>query len=190
MGWHVGITAAGFRSTLVTWSTTEKVGIEMAALTLSVDKRLSANWNFAIALGSVLSGTLTPPGELYFIDQCVVGSVAFSRTFIEAKGAVPFLIVSGSATVSYNTTRAGAYIGTDVRAAGTLGWTLWDRFSPYLAARLFGGIAFWRQQLHSDLWHFQVGLGFVVGLPGGFDLNAEFIPLGEQRFSVGLGYSF
>jgi hypothetical protein len=166
------------------------VGIEMVAVTLSADKRLSANWNFAVAVGSVLGGTLAPGDELYFIDQGVVGSVAFSRTFLQGGGGVPFLSVAGSATVSYQTTRAGPYIGTDIRAAGTLGWTLWDRFSPYLAVRAFGGIAFWRQKMYSDLWHFQVGAGFVLGLPGGFDLNAEFIPLGEQRFSVGVGYSF
>jgi hypothetical protein len=162
----------------------------MMAVTASLDKRLSANWNFAVAFGSVLGGALSPPGELYFIDQGAVGSVAFSRTFLQGGGAVPFLSVAASATVSYQTTRAGPYIGTDIRAAGTLGWTLWDRFSPYLAVRAFGGIAFWRQRMYSDLWHFQVGAGFVVGLPGGFDLNAEFVPLGEQRFSVGVGYSF
>jgi hypothetical protein len=178
------------RSTLVRWGDPEQTGIEMLAVTASVDRRLSDTWNFSAAVGSVLAGRLTTPGESFHLDQGLVGSIAFSRTFLQAKGAVPFLIVSGALTGSYNTTRAGPYIGTDVRAAGTLGWTLFDRFSPYLALRAFGGIAFWRGRMYSDLWHFQVGLGFVAGLPGGFDLSAEIVPLGEQRFSVGVGYSF
>jgi hypothetical protein len=186
----VGLTTAGFRSTLVNFGSTEKTAIEMFAVTISLDRRLSKEWNFAVALGSVLAGRLETATEAHFIEQGAVGSIAFSRTFLEAKGALPFLIVSASLTASYNPTRAGPYIGTDIRAAGTLGWTLWDRFSPYLSARLFGGIAAWRQRIYSDQWHFQVGAGFVVGLPGGFDFNAEFIPLGEQRFSAGVGYSF
>lgn len=164
--------------------------MELFALTVSVDKKLSESWNLAFAAGSVLAGTLTPPDGVFTVDQGAMASVAFSRTFLHPKGAVPFVIASGSFTFSYEGTRAGAYIGTDVRVAGTLGWLLWDRFSPYLAARLFGGIAFWRGRMYSDLWHFQVGAGFVVGLPGGFDLSAELVPLGEQRFSVGVGYSF
>jgi len=35
-----------------------------------------------------------------------------------------------------------------------------------------------------------VGLGAVVGLPLGFDLSAEVVPLGEQRVTLGVGYSF
>lgn len=186
----MGLSTSAFRSTLVNWGSNERVGIEMVAVTASLDRALGDRWNLSFGVGSVLAGALAPAGELYFVDQGVVGSVAFSRTFLEARGAVPFLIVSGALTASYNTTRAGPYVGTDLRAAGTLGWTLWDRFSPYLAVRAFGGIAFWRQKLYSDLWHFQVGAGFVVGLPGGFDLSAELVPLGEQRFSVGIGASF
>lgn len=186
----MGVNTSGFSSKLVRWGDPEQIPIEMLAVTASLDRRLSENWNFSVAVGSVLAGRIRPPGESFHIDQGLVGSIAFSRTFLQAKGAVPFLIVSGSLTGSYNTTRAGPYIGTDVRVAGTLGWTLWDLFSPYLAVRAFGGIAFWRQRMYSDLWHFQVGAGFVVGLPGGFDLSAEVVPLGEQRFSVGVGYSF
>ena len=61
-------------------------------------------------------------------------------------------------------------------------------------SRFFGGPVFLEQSgvttWGSDVYHVQLGAGSVVTLPAGFDLSVELIPLGEQRVSAGVGYSF
>jgi len=177
------------RTTLVTLNG-PPVGLEMLAVTLSFDKRLDERWNLSGAVGAITGGWFTADDGVFGAGRGGVASFAVTRTLVQNKGAVPFVLLSASLTASALDTRAGLYVGTDLRGAVTAGWTLWDRFSPYLAARAFGGLAFWRGGVYSDRYHFQLGVGFVVGLPEGLDLSAEVVPLGEQRISVGLGYSF
>lgn len=77
-----------------------------------------------------------------------------------------------------------------MRVGLVAGYTVFDRLTPYAVARVFGGPVFWRGGVGTDAYHLQLGLGLVVGLPGGFDLAAEVVPLGEQRAVASVGVSF
>jgi hypothetical protein len=81
-------------------------------------------------------------------------------------------------------------VAVDARAALVVGYTVFDRLTPYAVARAFGGPVFYAGLSGGDRYHYQVGAGLVVGLPGGFDLSAEVVPLGEQRLTAGVGFSF
>jgi hypothetical protein len=102
----------------------------------------------------------------------------------------PFVQLSGSIAFSAMKAALGAYEALDARVGVAAGYTFFDRLTPYLTARAFGGPVFYGGSVGTDLFHYQVGLGFVVGLPWGLDLSAELIPLGEQRVTAGVGLSF
>ena len=84
--------------------------------------------------------------------------------------------------------------GVAGRLAVVVGRTFLDVFSPYLAARVFGGPVFWTArgngEVGTDWYHYQFALGFVVTLPAGLDVYAECAPLGERRCAGGAGVSF
>jgi hypothetical protein len=119
-----------------------------------------------------------------------VASLGLAGTVLGQGEYTPFLQVSGS--FAFSTLQVGPehYVALDVRAGLVCGWTLWERFTPYAVFRAFGGPVFYGGATGTDAYHVQLGVGAVVGLPGGFDLSAEFIPLGEQRITAGLGFSF
>jgi hypothetical protein len=99
-------------------------------------------------------------------------------------------MVSGSLSMTAAAADLSPYWAFDIRAAGAVGWVLFQRFSPYVTTRVFGGPVMWRGLFGGDAYHFQVGAGFVLGLPKGFDLSAECVPLGEQAVSASIGYAF
>jgi hypothetical protein len=82
----------------------------------------------------------------------------------------------------------------DARFSLTVGRTLWQRATPYLAARAFGGPIFFRRDgeatTGTDRYHYQAALGLLVALPAGLDLSAEWAPIGERRLMGGVGVSF
>ena len=185
----MSLSGGAFRSTLV-FSGTDRVDIAQVAVTASYEMRASKTITWQVAAGGLIAGRLTPPDGAHNTGAGGVVSGGISWNVLESKGAIPFVMISASASVSLLPTYAGLYSGIDVRAGVAAGYTFLDRITPYLTVRGFGGPVFWRQQVGTDVYHFQVGLGLVVGLPGGFDVSAEVIPLGEQRVFAAVGYSF
>lgn len=184
--WRVGASAAAFRTTLL-WSDGSRSSLEMLAATATVDRRLTSRWTLVVGGGPVLWGRLGEADGVFAVGAGAAASAAISSMVLEPRGAVPFVLLGGSVSVSQVATGAGPWSSLDARFSASAGWTLWQRFSPYVTARAFGGPVFWRGKVGTDAWHFQLGAGAVLGLPGGFDVSAEVIPLGEQRVSVGLG---
>ncbi len=178
---------AGAQTTLLL---STRVRVEQLAATAVLQLHLGKRGTLSFGGGALLGGTLfTDPGQ-YHLGPGGTASVGYSQLLVEPKGAVPFVQLSGSLAVTQAPTRVGPYTAIDARAGVAAGWLLWDRFSPYATLRLFGGPVFWNGATGGDAYHFQLGAGFVVGLPGGFDLVAECVPLGEQSLSAGLGFSF
>jgi hypothetical protein len=194
---HLGITFAGFRSTLV-FSGTEQQKVEQLAAALSFDWRVSERVTLVVGAGAVpfasVGGVEGPGG---------VVSLGVSLLALEQGQYTPFIMGAFSLSASRLALTknvivpAGEALGVpnpmtavDGRLALTIGYTFWERFTPYIVGRVFGGPVFYGSKTGTDLYHYQVGAGFVVGLPLGFDVSGEIIPLGEQRFSVSIGYSF
>ncbi|MCA2980654.1 MAG: hypothetical protein INH41_03855 [Myxococcaceae bacterium] len=156
----------------------------------SLEYRLSDRLTFAAAAGGIVAGQLVGADARYDFRAGAVGSASLSVLALEQGRFTPFLMLAGSLAVSGVAAAPTTYWAVDARVSVTVGYTFFDRFTPYAVGRLFGGPVFWRGQAGSDLYHYQVGAGLVVGLPFGLDLSAEVAPLGEQRVTAGLGVSF
>ena len=183
-----GLGAGGVQTVLLMGP--DKFRMEQLALTAQLQLHFGPKRTLSVGAGALLGGTLANDVAQYHLGPGGTASVGYSQLLVEPKGAVPFVMLSASLAVTHAPTRVGVYFAADVRAGVAAGWLLWDRFTPYATARVFGGPVFWRGQTGTDQYHFQLGAGFVLGLPGGFDLLAECIPLGEQALSAGFGFSF
>ena len=163
---------------------------EESALGASYERRLTPRVTLQGSLGGILSGTLSGlsgwPGAF--------AGVGGSYSVLEQSGAIPFVMLSGALSASFLSGTSGgrpyALYAADLRASVTVGYTLQERFTPYAVTRFFGGPVFFNGHVGTDVYHFQIGVGLVVGLPKNFDLSLELAPLGEQRVSLGVGYSF
>lgn len=104
----------------------------------------------------------------------VVWSLFFARRWFGTKAEIPYLLLVGTFSGSHTSTeqlldttviaeRAGLH-AIDTKADLSLGWTLGEAWSPYLAVRAFGGPVFWKQQgeamTGTDLYHVSVAAGF------------------------------
>ena len=180
----MGATFGAFRTLLLFVDENRK--LEQLAVSASLEFRAHERITIVAAGGAMIMGTLggvpTSPGA--------VGSLALSALVLEQGTWSPFLQVSGSMALSTMRVAGTNYVAIDARAGLACGWTLWDRFTPYAVARVFGGPVFYGPTTGTDAYHVQLGAGFVVGLPAGFDISAEIIPLGEQRVTAGIGFSF
>ncbi|MCU0700732.1 MAG: hypothetical protein MUC96_29835, partial [Myxococcaceae bacterium] len=163
---------------------------EAMAVSASFEYRLSDRWTLAAAAGAIVAGRLVADAETFDFRGGAVGSVSGSFLALEQGRFWPFIMVAASLAVSGVQAVPTAYWAVDGRLTATVGYTFFDRVTPYAVGRVFGGPVFWRGRTGTDLFHYQVGAGLVVGLPLGFDLSAEVVPLGEQRVTAGVGFSF
>lgn len=151
-----------------------------------METRAAEKVTLVVAGGGLFAGSLggfaSSPGAVL--------SVGLASVLLEEKGFVPFLQLSGSFGFSYFRVTDTPYTALDIRVGLAAGYTFLERITPYAVVRAFGGPVFYGGLFGTDLFHFQLGAGLVVGLPLGLDLSVEFIPLGEQRISAGVGVSF
>jgi hypothetical protein len=152
----------------------------------SLEWRATKTWTFQFAAGGAFDGHLGTTS----LGGGGTASVAASWLVLEQAKWWPFVQLSASISASLAQASPTLYSAFDARLGVVAGYTLWERFTPYLTARVFGGPVYFAGQTGSDLHHYQVGVGFVVGLPKGFDVSAELVPLGEQRVTASVGYSF
>ncbi|EYF00899.1 hypothetical protein [Chondromyces apiculatus] len=148
-------------------------------------------------------GSLRVAGVDHEFHPGWLATVGGSYRVFQGEGAAPFVLLTASFGASGAPTQErGAstrtdterYLAIDARLGALAGWTFFDTLTPYLAARVFGGPIFWRFQgrdiTGTDRYHYQLALGTTVLLPGGFNVSAEGIPLGERGLSVGVGVLF
>lgn len=168
----------------------EHVSLEQMAVSASFDYRLSRRWTLSAAGGGVLGGRLDTAAGPVVMGGGGVGSLAASFIALEQGTYWPFIMLSASASVSAVQAQPTTWVGVDARLGVAVGYTFFQRLTPYLTGRVYGGPALWRGEVGTDLFHWQAGLGVVVGLPWGLDLSVEVVPLGEKRLTAGLGVSF
>lgn len=185
----MGSNAGAARTTLV-FSDGSLVPLEQSALTASLEYRLSPRWTLTAAGGGILSGRLLAAEGPVPLGPGAVFSLGASWLALESEGLRPFVLLSGSLAFTRLAAAPEGYTAGDLRLSVTAGYTLFERFSPYVTARAFGGPVFWRGLQGTDLYHYQLGAGLAVGLPAGVDVLVEAVPLGEQRLTAGVGLSF
>ena len=173
--------------------------IERRAATASLSYRYSDTISLQVGAGATLGGRFVFGQERFTLDPGWIASVAGTWKVYGKTRSDPFVIVGGAVAASGGATRDGAgatqdMLAFDLRISALAGKTFFDVLSPYVALRAFGGPVLWKHrgedQLGGDKYHFQVGAGLLVALPGRFDAFAEVVPLAERAATLGLGYSF
>jgi hypothetical protein len=159
--------------------------------------RWGQGWSARLVAGAVLGGSLEHDGRTHDIGTgwLVAASVARSFRFADRWFA------AGSLTAGMSSTRTeeelGAAMGEavgltagDVQLGGMAGVTLWDRLSPYVLARVFGGPVLWTLDgediTGTDQYHYQLGLGADVSLPWDLGALVDVSLLGERSLSIGI----
>lgn len=152
-----------------------------------------------LGVGGVPQGTLVEEGrEDRELAAGALATAAISWRVLDDEELLPYVVLgvtlSGLLARTQVEDVVGAYRALDFRFGTTVGKTLGGWFSPYGAARVFGGPVFWSERgetaTGSDRFHVQLAFGAVAILPAGFDLFAEGAPLGEQGVFGGVGYGY
>jgi len=146
--------------------------------------QMSPRTVIALGLGAVIGGEMAE-GD---ISPGPAGSASFSWLALLETERRPFVLLG----ISLAGTRASAIsddgmdhtlTAADVRAGVMAGKTL-GAFTPYAAARGFGGPVGWtlagEDATGEDAHHYTVGAGLTVRPGRRFDLALEVMPLGEQ----------
>ena len=189
-----------FSSTLLFGDTRADIWEE--AVLGSLQFRATDRWTLQASAGAILSGGLVVMNIAHAMRPGWLYGVAASYRILDGTGWTPYLIASGSLSVSGTTTEAeNAQIGfhsplvsMDASLVVTVGKTFFRALSPYLVGRVFGGPVLWQRgsdtSLGGDLYHYQFGVGLAVSLFQRLDAFVEGAPLGERRISAGAGIAF
>jgi len=191
---HVGLSFGAFQTRLI-FSDRGLLNLEEAAVGASFERKLSKTVTVQVNGGGIAYARIGGPTTRKL--QGAFGGFGVSWSLRDERGLLPFVMVGASVAASLAVPEQGgddSLTAFDVRGSVTAGYTFFGRLTPYAVVRAFGGPAVLTEKGHSfvgtDIYHFQIGAGLVLGLPGGFDLSVELVPLGEQRVSAGIGYSF
>lgn len=165
----------------------------LAAVGLSRDL---GDLSLGLRVGAVIDGHVDSGGARYDIGPGVVVALAIDWRALAAPEDVLTLTLGVQLGVSHTTLgspeggpRQG-WTATDLRASVTASRTLFDRLTPYLSARLFGGPVFWRDAVGSDTKHVQLALGLGLELGAGLSLHVEGAVLAERGVFAGLALAF
>ncbi len=152
------------------------------------------------SIGGLLGGDIVQGQSQWTIEPGVVWSLTAGRRFFGQRPAVPFLLVLGTFSGSSTRTRARETGETtplhaiDGRIDLSVGWTLGEAFSPYLAVRGFGGPVFWRiadeRAIGGDLYHVSLALGFNLNLANRVGLYFDAAVLGMRGLGGGVSVRF
>jgi hypothetical protein len=198
--WRVGLNYGYYWSDLVFGGNTD-AAIATHSVSATAEVRPTPWLTLQVGGGAVLGGTLTTVESRHIVRPG--GLAAFSAAFrvLDGRGWTPFIVLGASVAVSAASTIAPTVDATaagltalDVRASVTVGKTFGGAWSPYVAARAFGGPVWWRVNgtdvVGTDRYHYQFAVGLVVAIAGRADLYVEGGLLGEHRLAAGLGVSF
>lgn len=192
--WRVGASYA-FTSTGLHFGGGLRVDETRNSSIVALDYRPLSRLTLEVGAGAFDGGSITAPDARFGLEPGFAGLVGASWRLLDAKGAIPFVLLTGQFSyLSSSTSPGGGYNAFDFRVGAAVGTTLWRIFTPYVVGRAFGGPVYWRfagtSIVGTDDHHWQVGAGFSLRLAERFDLFAEGVPLGEQGVTAGAGFSF
>ncbi len=195
--WLVGVAYGQFESDLAFDDFDAEV--EQQAISVSVGYRFDGALSARVSVGLILGGEVEPEdagedGELDLeVGLSLTGAVAYRVT--RGKWFATGTASLGAGRTGLDTGNAeGSYTSTDLRVGVLAGATLWNRVSPYVLARGFGGPVFLSagalEQTGSDKSHYQLGGGITAALPNHFALQVDASFLGETSVSGGVAMLF
>jgi hypothetical protein len=191
--WHVGSSYA-FTSTGLRFSGERQFTEERHVSLVTLDYRPARRATLSLGAGAFLGGHLATGGVQADFSPGFVGVLGGSWRLWDQGRVGPFALLTGQLSTASTRVLGAAYNAFDLRAGLVLGTTLWRAFTPYAAARAFGGPVLWHyggaSVTGTDTHHYQVAGGLAVLLWRRLDLFAEGVPLGERGMVAGAGLSF
>lgn len=176
---------------------------QQSAYTLSFVATLKNGTVLGGAVGAHMGGRadgLRRSTEHWEIRPGVVWALTVARRWFGTKPAMPYLLVIGTLSGSSTSTRRlsdgeiGGLHAFDVKGDVSVGWTLGEAFSPYLAVRAFGGPVLWKQDdelaLGGDLYHVSVACGFNLSIANRVSAYFDGAFLGARGLSGGFAVRF
>ncbi|PRQ07892.1 hypothetical protein ENSA7_23310 [Enhygromyxa salina] len=168
----------GFSDTRLVFIDAGRYRFRQSAYTLSLVGALERGLVLGAAVGPHMGGRVNglrgAPADSWEIRPGVVWSLTVARRYFGTKPELPYLLVVGTVSGSSAATQResdGERVGLhalDVKGDVSVGWTLGDAWSPYVAVRGFGGPVFWRQGdqrvIGGDLYHVSVAAGFNLAI--------------------------
>ncbi|WP_428266039.1 hypothetical protein [Haliangium sp.] len=185
----------GFFSSDLSFDNDIEPAISQQMLLAAGGYRWGAGWSVRGSAGAILGGTIEHGDRRHDVATGWAAVAAVSKNW--SFGGRYFAAGSFSLGVSSTSTREDAPGAMDVdltafdaRLGALAGVTLWQRVSPYVQARAFGGPVMWsldgEDTTGSDQYHFQLGLGTSVSLPWDLSVLVDGSFLGERALSVGV----
>lgn len=174
------------------------VDLEQLTANATLGWQRSPRWGFLLTLGGVIDGAVTTDMERD-VGPGFVGSVGATWLPLFETERRPFLLTSlsfgGSMTTAESDDgQAHRWTAFDLRLGAMLGKTFADRFTPFVAGRVFAGPVSWRlgseSETGGDAHKYTAGGGLSFRIPGSLDLFAEVMPVGEQSASLGGSLAF
>ncbi|MFV8749640.1 hypothetical protein ACNOYE_03700 [Nannocystaceae bacterium ST9] len=151
-------------------------------------------------MGGRIEGLLNAPDETWTIRPGVVWSLTIARRFFGSEPQYPFLLLAGTFSGSSTSTRRdsdgarSALNAFDAKADVSVGWTIGESFSPYMAVRAFGGPVLWRPEgertFGGDLYHVSVAAGFNLSIVNRVAVYFDGAFVGMRGLSGGLAVRF
>lgn len=198
----------GFSDTRLVFVDTGRYRFRQSAYGVSFVGALESGLVLGAAIGPHMGGRIEArpeagsdgPSESWEIRPGVVWSLTVARRYFGTRPQIPFLLVVGTFSGSSTSTlrasdreRAGLH-AFDVKGDVSVGWTIGEAWSPYLAVRGFGGPVVWkvddRAVIGTDLYHVSVAAGFNLGIAERVSLYFDGAFVGMRGLSGGASVRF
>lgn len=195
--WRVGASVGAMQTTLRLRG--RPVELSMLSATATVGYHPGPRYGISFGIGAVIDGEIDSgingPGE---IGPGVIASASATYLALFEKPRRPFLLFTGSASVSMATAESDDGVSKDLTASdlrvGVMVGKSFGRVVPYAAARLFGGPVFWtirgNDVTGTDDHRYTVGGGASLRIATQVNGFVELMPLGEMSGSAGVSLSF
>lgn len=193
----------GFSDTKMIVTDGSRYRFQQSAYTVSFVATQKSGTVLAAAVGPLMGGQadgVRKSSEHYVIKPGVVWALSMGRRWFGTKPTMPYLLVIGTLSGSSTSIRResnGELSGLhafDAKADVSMGWTLGEAFSPYVAVRTFGGPALWQQdgkyRLAGDLYHVSLACGFNLSIDNRVSAYFDGAFLGARGLSGGFAVRF
>lgn len=152
------------------------------------------------SVGALMGGLAEGSADRWVIEPGLVWALTVGRRWFGTEAKIPFLLMVGTISGSSTRTRRlsdgqGAPLHAfDGKIDLSVGWTLGEAWSPYLAVRAFGGPVVWRIDgqtlIGSDLYHVSLAAGFNLSLSNRVSLYFDGAFVGMRSLGGGASLRF
>lgn len=166
------------------------------AAVASVARRFGERFTLRLSAGAVLDGQLHGEGFVYDIEPGPLLSLGGAYRLFGPPSDLHFVTLSLAYGMSFAESEDRAtgererFTASDARFGVMAGITLWERVSPYVAGRVFGGPVGLKQRgrerTGSDRGKVAVGIGVGSSVGRGVTLTTEAMMLGERSAALGV----